>query len=69
MTIYVLILTTFMYGSYQKSPVAVAQTSTPGFTTQQACINAGKAAQANLITLPAQEQNAIVTYLCVPLSI
>lgn len=68
MTIYVLILNTFMYGSYQKSP-AVAQTSTPGFTTQQACINAGKAAQENLITLPAHEQNVVATYLCVPLSI
>lgn len=67
--IYALILTTYVFGSFQKSPMAVEQTSTVGFTTEQACVNAGKVAKAGAVRPSAGEQKTVVTYLCVPLSV
>jgi len=67
--IYALILTTYLFGSFQKSPMSVTQTSTPGFTSEQACKNAGKIAQAGAVQPPSSEQQTVVTYLCVPLSL
>lgn len=67
--LYTLILTTYMYGEFQKSPMAVAQTSTPGFTTHQACINAGKVAQAGRPNIGSHEQSVLIVYQCAPLSI
>lgn len=67
--IYALILTTYMFGEFQKSPMAVAQTSTPGFTSKLACENAGKVAQAGALELSSNEQKVAITYQCAPLSI
>jgi hypothetical protein len=67
--VYALILTTFMYGTFSKSPMAVTQTSTIGFTTQQACINAGQVAKAGTPNIGSSEQSVIITYQCAPLSV
>lgn len=42
--LYTLILTTYLVGNFDQIPAAVMQTSTLGFTTEQACNNAGKVA-------------------------
>lgn len=65
--IYALILTTYMFGSFDKSPVAIAQTSTSGFTTEQACKNAGKIAQSGAVQAPSQ--TTVVTYQCSAMSL
>lgn len=65
--LYALILTTYLYGSFDKSPVAVTQTSTPGFTTEQACKNAGRVAQAGAVQTSSRK--TIIIYQCAPLSL
>jgi len=67
--IYALILTTYLYGPFDSSPVAVTQTSTPGFTTEQACKNAGRVAQAGAVSSPIHGRQTVITYQCAPLSI
>jgi len=63
--LYALILTTYMYGSFNKSPMAVTQTTTPGFTSQQMCIDAGRVAQAGTPNIGSGEQAVLITYQCV----
>lgn len=67
--IYALILTTYMFSSAQKGPAAVTQTSTVGFTTAQACKNAGKVARAGAIGLDDSDKRVVITYQCAPLEI
>lgn len=72
---YVLILTTFLTPSSSAYPgnagqsFAVAQTSTPGFTTEQACRNAGEKAVANKPYADGYERKITVTYQCSPLNV
>lgn len=67
--VYALILTTYIFGIFNSSPVAVTQTSTPGFTNEKLCKNAGKIAQAGAVQPPSNSQQTVVTYLCVPLTL
>ena len=70
--VYVLILTTYIAGDHQSRPVAVAQTSISGFTTEQACKSAGKAAAQGAPTSighPRFGSQVTVTYQCSPLSL
>ncbi len=70
--LYTLILTTYLVGNFNEMPAAVMQTSTPGFTTEQACNNAGKVA---INGAPSGFKTAVgtlrvsVTYQCAPLSL
>ena len=67
--VYVLILTTYMAGGLQSRPVAVAQTVVSGFTTEQACKNAGKTAAKGAPTTVGGGHSVTVTYQCSPLSL
>jgi len=67
--LYVLILTTYMTGQYNDVPT-VAQTVVPGFTSEQACKNAGEVARRGAPSgLGRYDDYALVTYQCAPLSI
>lgn len=67
--LYALILTTYMTGKHNDVPT-VAQSTTYGFTTEQACINAGKAAVSKAPSMLGRYENfAVITYQCAPLSI
>lgn len=67
--LYTLILTIYLTGQYNDAPT-VAQSSTPGFTSQQACTNAGKVAQAGAVKgMGRYDTYAIITYQCAPLSL
>lgn len=67
--LYVLILTTYMTGKYNDVPT-VTQSSTYGFTSQQACKNAGEIARKGAPSgLGRYDNYAVVTYQCAPLSI
>lgn len=67
--LYVLILTTYMTGQYNDAPT-VAQSSTYGFTSEQACKNAGEVARQGAPSDLGRYNNfALVTYQCSPLSI
>lgn len=67
--LYALILTTYMTGKYNDVPT-VTQSSTYGFTTEQACINAGKEAVSKAPSgLGRYDNSAVVTYQCAALSI
>lgn len=67
--LYALILTTIMTGKYHDFPT-VAQTSTPGFTSEQACKNAGEVARRGAPSgLGRYDSFAIVVYQCAPLSL
>lgn len=67
--VYVLILTTYMTGKYNDVPT-VAQTVIPGFTTEQACKNAGRVAQNGApANLGRYDNYAVVTYQCSPLNL
>lgn len=65
--LYALILTTYMYGDFDNRPAAVTQTSTPGFTSEQLCVNAGKVAQAG--SLKGTDHHVVVLYQCAPLTL
>lgn len=41
---YALILTTYLVGNFSEMPAALAQTTTPGFATKQACESSGQVA-------------------------
>ena len=64
--IYALILTTYLFGPFNTSPVAVTQTSTPGFTSEQACKNAGRVAQAGAVQTEGHGNKTVITYQCAP---
>lgn len=67
--LYALILTTYMTGKYNDVPT-VTQSTTYGFTTEQACVNAGKVAVSKAPSgLGRYENYAVITYQCAPLSI
>ncbi|MNF89642.1 hypothetical protein D3C85_832440 [compost metagenome] len=69
--IYALIITIYMSGGtagYGESPVAVSQSSTVGFTTEQSCKNAGEVARAGRPNFP-DKRSAIITYQCAALNI
>lgn len=67
--LYVLILTTYISGVFNDYP-AVSQSSTPGFTTEEACKNAGEVARSGAPkNMGRYNAFAIVTYQCAPLSI
>lgn len=67
--LYALILTTIISGKYVES-ATVAQTTTPGFTSEQACENAGRVAQSKAITgIGRYNEYAIVTFQCAKLSV
>ena len=69
--IYALILTIYMTGGgggYSEHSVAVSQSSTVGFTTEQACKNAGEVARAGRLQF-SDKRNTYVTYQCAPMSL
>lgn len=69
--IYALILTIYMSGGpggYNESSVAVSQSTTLGFTTEQACKNAGEVARAGRPNF-SDKKTAFITYQCAPLSL
>lgn len=64
---YALILTTLLYGQFQKSPVSVTTTSHKGYSTEQSCKNAGKAhagAVNQTFTRSGENMKLIVIYSC-----
>lgn len=68
---YALILTIYMSGGtggYNESAVAVSQSSTVGFTTEQACKNAGEVARSGRPNF-SDKKSAFITYQCAPLSL
>lgn len=66
--LYALILTTVMTGTFNDYP-AITQTSTSGFTSEQACINAGKKAEQQAPKdLGRYKAYALVTFQCTTLS-
>ena len=58
--IYVLILTTYMFGQSDNRPMAIAQTAIPGFSSKESCEQEGKIAQAGKPTLPQHNDNQVV---------
>lgn len=64
--IWILILLTVTDGKYIDNP-AVSRDHIYGFTSEQACINAGIAAQsAEVINIGRHENRTVTTYRCVP---
>lgn len=61
--IYVLILTTYLFGTSDRDPMAVTQTAIPGFSSKESCEQEGKIAQAGTPNLPSTNQ-VIVIYQC-----
>lgn len=68
--LYALILTTYMFYPNPGNvySVAVAQTSTPGFTTEQACQNAGQVAIKGSPKELGKHRVATI-YQCAPLNL
>lgn len=69
--LYALILTTYIYGYHT---VAVAQTTTSGFTTEQACRNAGNVARSGISGIvndpgTGNYSKTAITFQCAPLSL
>lgn len=73
--LYVLILTTYLTASSSGYPgnagqsFAVAQTSTTGFQTEKACLNAGEKAVATKPPANGYERLVTVTFQCSPMNI
>lgn len=69
--VYVLIVTTMFYGFFQKSPVALSKVVISGFTTEQACNNAGlkEQAQSKEFVINGDTKTLYTTFTCSPLSV
>ena len=73
--LYVLILTTFLTPSSNTYPgnvgqsFAITQSAVHGFTTEQACKNAGQQAVNNKPSADGYERRITITYQCSPLSV
>jgi hypothetical protein len=70
--VYSLVLTTLLYRQFQKSPASVTTSSHLGYTTEQACKNAGRA-HANAVnqtfTRSGENMKMIVIFSCSPTDI
>jgi hypothetical protein len=67
--LYTLILLTVIDGQYVKN-ASPTRDHIPGFTTEQACKNAGEAAKsADIVGIGNFDDHTLTTYRCVPDSI
>ena len=70
--LYTLILTTYLVGNFNEMPASIMQTSTPGFTSEQACKNAGDVARngaPSKFSVTVGTLRVHVTYQCAPMSV